>query len=145
MRDDTDMWVHQCQHGFVRRREAIANVVEVDAAARTAAFLSAAPPPPRAGDDNSASPMAMAVFYDFTAALLSSARPYLREPTFGRWAPRDQSAGSSTGASEVYTTVDGCIFREWRCHSSESSKLFFEGGRCQDCLSFCAPCVCVCV
>lgn len=62
LRPDLDAWVDSCQRVFLRAREALANIVEFDAAARAAALLAGTPPPEGACDEDSALPCPIAFF-----------------------------------------------------------------------------------
>lgn len=79
LRPDLDEWVDSCQRGFMRACEALANFVEFDAAARSAALLAGTPPQKGVGDEDSAQPCPVAFFFDFAAAFPSVSRRYLRE------------------------------------------------------------------
>lgn len=79
LRPDLDEWVDSCQRGFMRAREALANIVEFDAASRSAALLAGTPPQEGLGDEDSAQPCPVAFFFDLAAAFPSVSRRYLQE------------------------------------------------------------------
>lgn len=112
---DLDDWVDSCQRGFMRAREALANIVEFDGAARAAALLAGTPPPEGVGDEDSAQPCPISFFFDFAAAFPSVSRRYLREVMKAPQlpVPLQRFLKALLTRTTVALCIDGMRFEGW--------------------------------